>query len=723
MKTPYITSASKSDDRWLTQMRTPEQNAPRIHHPAENKNALFYVTANCRLCLLYQNEINVWQSVSVDLEAWASSEDLLSHAAFGADGDRLVLATHDNARHMRIYSISINWNPSQHSKGNIHYITVAPALYIGHLSALESVAPQHANTARLSHLAVVPKPARHADDGPPSSATVCAIFSHTPMPLDPSQSYDVFSTIARWTIEISTPTLHESFTKLKQSGPIPVQAATTVLKRQQDIMTNKLVLGMECLCHNTMLAFTASDCTIEFRDRTSWEVLQNFGDTAQASNLSQCGFGYLPKEQAAHIAHNADRSALVMSKPDGTFGLKPIALLAGWQPLEDGITDNKSALEVGVICLARQYAILSASSASSDEALAVLPVDLNDTLRTLFVKQFICIMCRHADISMLDQQKQQRTVIGEPFLARGMSAQMVLGAKPDTKERTFAGRFAYCFLNLRLLGFAFASSLSREGANARPDLAPSLVGHLKWGLDFLQYMVESVVEVKRNASPEVSVKELCEQTASTTGNPIIQLLLCSFGRTLIRLQVSSLGQAIKLVGTSIPRARTLEDRNILTDAYNYAKSVPVHLPLVRDFVDSVDSAVRAAYTDTGSNAPRRYDNELAIITEGHVPDELVPALQTLFDSILPKLTESADMGKLYFWDTTWLGIDRIPTAEDPKRYDAIRKMPLKEGTKLRICRRCGARMEDIAADAVRQAPGWLYHLQRHCFCQTYWWLE
>ncbi|KAK6391072.1 hypothetical protein LTR65_004829 [Meristemomyces frigidus] len=725
MKTPYITPATKGQSKWVTQMRHPDQHSSRVHHPAENKNALLFVTSNCKLALSYQNESGAWQSISTELEGWTTTEDMLSHAAIGDDGDHLVLVTYDEARRLRLYKITINWNSSQQSNGNIRYITVAPTLDIGHLTALEHVAPQHLGIATLSHLRVIPRPPDIAGQGTPCATTVLAVYTHAPLPTSVAQQHqDCFSVVARWNIESTVPTLHDSFTKLKSNGPTPVHAAVTVLRRQPDMMSNKLILTVDIQYHNTLIAFSASDGGIEFRDRLTWSTIDGFGDATTASSLPQSGLGYFPGDHVAQVAHSPDGSAIAVMDSNGLIRVKAMTLLSGWQALDDGISDNRSLVETAVVCLARQYAILSSSSTCSDETLALLPPDLAPDMRVLFVTQVIRIMCRYIDVSMLDHQRQQRAVLGEPLLSRAMSAQLVLGTKLGTNERTFAGQFAYGFLNLKLISMALAQSLTRDNATvSRSDLVPSLAGLIKWGIDALLYMIDSIAQLKRTIQPGVSAKQAAERFVASTGNAAMHLLLCSFPRVLLRMHILSTPQYLRLAHAWIPRARSIEESQKLNGIYDFAKSIPVNFNAFPEFITEVDGAVRNAYTEAGVSGERRMEIELAMMTEGHIPDELVPALQTILDTILPNLCESADMGKMYFWQTQWLGIEQAVPAEGTTLYDAIRKTPLANGMKLRVCRRCGAHTEDVSQEQVRQLPAWLQHGQRQCYCQSYWWLE
>ncbi|KAK5134455.1 hypothetical protein LTR08_006502 [Meristemomyces frigidus] len=719
---PYITPATNTGKKWVTQMRHPDQQATRVHHPAENRNALLHVTMNGKLALLYQNDVGVWQVVYAELEGWSTSEQLISHAAFGEGGDHLILVTHTEARRLRLYKIAITWNGSQQSRGNVQYV---PTLAIGHMTMLEYVAPQHSDIARLSLLRVVSRLPDIVDESSPNATTVLAVFTHAPIPNnDLLQQQDAFSVIARWTIESTVPNLHASFTKLKASGPTPVQSAVTVLRRQSDLISGKLILTVGIQYHSTALAFGASDGTIEFRDRSTWGLVESYGDTTTVSSLPQSGFGCFPGEQISLLAHSPDGSATATAKADGKLVVKTMTLLSGWQALDDGISDNRGLVETAIVCLARQYARLCSSNISSDECLALLPPELAPKLRLFFIKQIIKIMCRYIDVSMLDQQKQQRGVLSEPLLSRAMSAQLVLGARPGSVERTFGGQFAYCFLNLRAISMAVAQSLNRESVAAnRSDVLASLAGVMRWSIDMTLYIIDSIAQIKRDMQPGVSAKQAVERFVAETGNPSVHLLLCSFPRVLLRLQIISTPQYLKLVQLAIPRANSLDERQQLQGIYELARTIPFSFAAFPELIAETDNAVRSAYTEAGSSGERRMEMELAMMTEGHIPDELQPALVTLMDTILPKLCESADMGKLYFWDTYWLGIDRAVPADSAKRYDAIRKTPLNSNMRLRVCRRCGAQTEDIPQGQVRQLPPWLNHAQRQCYCQNYWWLE
>jgi len=69
----------------------------------------------------------------------------------------------------------------------------------------------------------------------------------------------------------------------------------------------------------------------------------------------------------------------------------------------------------------------------------------------------------------------------------------------------------------------------------------------------------------------------------------------------------------------------------------------------------------------------------------------------------------------------WLGYhDDKKTMQYKKTHiiDAIRKIPLKQGTKLRRCIRCCEVIEDLAPS--RNMGMWLQNVNRTCLCGSMW---
>jgi len=721
VKSQYIGPVTKIENKWVARMKNGDQHGNRVHHPADNRSALLYVTRTNRLSLLYQNESAAWQAASNDLGVSNEGGDLLSHAAFAENGDHILLCTHDIARNFWLYRVTINWNLAQQSKGNTGVTSIAPTLEFGRLTTLEHVGAQHSETARLSHLRIVPTPPNVADQTP-LLPTILAVFAHAPMPTNESQQHqESFSVIARWDVEPAAPILHESFAKLRPNGAIQLRAQGTLLTRHPDSISGKTILTVDLQYFNTIVALAASDGSIDFRDRATYNTIETYVDTTFISSLPQSGFEYMPDEHHLHVAHSTDGGALAFVREDRTFGTKVMSPRYGWQPLEDGIGDTKSYNETAIVCLARQYAILTASNSATDETLALLPPDLSPEMRVSFVREIFRVLNRNPDISMYDQLRQQQFVFKEPYIHRVLSAQMALGMKPGSTHRTFGGQFAYVQLNLRYISMALVQTLSR-GQEGKPEVLPPLVGLVRWTVDLIIYIVESIIMPVEDAEPNIGdAKRRYAQTLADDGNPALHFLLCSFSRTLLRFHNSYIAVYLTWVQGARQKVRTVQERQQLVDVYDMVKSIPFTLAAFQDLIMEIDQAVRTAYTEANITPERRMELELAMMTEGHIPEELQPALHTLLHTSLPKLAESTDMSNLYFWNTEWLGISRSVPPAGAIRYDSLRKMPLPPGVKVRVCRRCGAETEDILPEHAKDLPPWVAFAQRQCYCLNYWW--
>ncbi|KAK0829182.1 Mediator of RNA polymerase II transcription subunit 16 [Friedmanniomyces endolithicus] len=724
-RAPYITPATKVNGKWLTQMRVLDQHVPQVHHALENRSALLYVTATSKLVLLYQNEQGIWHSTTVQLEDWQYTRDLLTHAAIGEEGDHLILTTHDFNRRFRVFKITIHWNITQRSLSNGTTTTISPTIEIGHLTLLNHVGPQQAQSTKLSSLCVIPAIQQFAEQGLSTATTVVAVFTHAPSRMIDAQQ-EAFSVLAIWTLESITPTLHEYFATPKTNGQTSAQPAVTVLRRQQDVLTNNVVLDVRAMYHNTMVALTNSGGAIEWYNRITWTSIDSFGDMSVASSLSQSGFEYVAAEHIAHVALNTDGSAMIITRPDGTFGVKYVKPRYTWEPLEDGISDTKSMIETAIVSLARQYAIVSSSNGATDETLAILPPNLSHHLRALFLQQAFRNLCRTLDVSLFDPQRQQQTVLKEQTHLRVLSAQLALGTRLGSSERDFAGQFAYVYLNMRSISITLAQTFStRDGTlfSRSPDLVPSLIPLVTWVTDVIIFIIDSLAVVKRNLQPGSSPKEALERLVAETGNPALHILLCSFPRVLLRMQTSAIAVYLKWIQVAKARAQTLEHKQQMDAFCEMVKNMPFAYNHFVEMLTEFDAAVRSAYTDAGCSSEERVDVEFAMMIEGTVPDELESAVETLMGVLLPRFESQADMGRLYFWHTEWLGIhgDHVPQGRTAVRYDAVRKVRLTSNMKLRVCRRCGSEMEDLSQEALRVAPDWVKHGQRQCFCQGYWW--
>lgn len=357
-------------------------------------------------------------STSIFLESTRSSDELISHAALGEEGADLLAVTYDSCSRLRLYRVTIEWNATQHSRGpNMTYTLVTPTLEVHHLTASHNARAQHADAAKLTHLRLLPV-IPEAAQSQPTLPTVIGVFTQTSFSVDATQSQGSFSVITQWRVESSMPTLHTSFKKLTGMDSKAVHNQITVLRRIPDIITNKVILSVKSQMFDTIVAFGASDGTVEMRDRGSMDIIGPFGDTGTASNLPSSGFDHLAGPHNNHITLSADGSAVAVVRADGKIDAHPMAFTHGWQVIEDDIGNNQPFIEAAAVCVARQYAFLCYNSMSNDESLALLPIEASAELRSTVVKTIFKMVNKSPDISMVSGRKLMLLKLGLTEIAR-----------------------------------------------------------------------------------------------------------------------------------------------------------------------------------------------------------------------------------------------------------------------------------------------------------------
>lgn len=722
---PYIDAAHKNGERWDATMKQRDQHGLRAHHPADGRHAFLYISRSTELTLCYQNEGQGWQSTSVMLDTIRTSDGLVSHAALGEDNSELLAVTYDSASRLRLYRVSIVWNASQQSRGpGLNFMKVEPTLDVHHLTAVNNVRIPQLEAAKLTHLRIVPQVPEAAQQVP-TLPNVLAVFTHAAFSGDTSQNQSSNSVIVRWRVETFAPTLHDSFTKLRPGGNTnQVLNHVTVLRRDPDVLTNgKIILTLESQMFDTILAFANSDGSLDLRDRVSMEPLGAFGSTDTVSNLHQSGFDHIPGEHNLQIAISADGSGLACVRADKKIEARCMKLTRGWHIMDDGISDDRPYIEAAAVCIARQFAFLCYNNMANDETLALLPSDATPEIRSLVVKMIFRMLNRSPDISMQENNRQQMIVLKEPLVPRCLSAQLALGTDPVTGERNFAAQYAFSILNLRTAGTALASTCGRSDAKAiSPEAVHFVRGLVRWNMDLLVFIVNTIVTIKRGIQPGSSPKEAIEKLISTNGTPALHLLLCSFSRALVRFQTIWIVKYFQCLQGIIPRTRSLIERQEMEAVYTLASQLPFKLQQFEAMVAEFDLAVRQAYTKATLSADRRSELEINMMVEGTIPAELEPAVNSLFETILPKLTETIDLGKLHFYDTSFLQLWNNRRQSSGRAIDVLRKVQIPHGATLRVCRRCGSETEDMSPEKLRSEPfaGWFQHTQRHCVCMNYW---
>lgn len=713
-----MTPATKANDVWSTQ--TKPQNSTKVHHPMNARSALLHVARNGTLSMLYQGDGARWYAISHELDRLVAPSDMITHASFCDFNNQILLTTHNHARELRLFALSVEWNPTLQptQNGPPAVAKVAPILSVGHVTSIEHVAAQlSSNTTRLSDLTIIPPVPRYADTEPQAPTTVLATFTNAVLNGNGQQNQMSFTTVARWHLEDVAPALHESFGKLKGNANItPAQSNTKTLRRQLDTGTHKLVLSTQSIYRDTMVCLVASDGSTEFRERGQLNIIPPFGETAFVSSLPQTGFEHMPGEHNVHAAISADASCMALIRPDGKLDGKSMTLSQGWHPLEDGISDTRGMLEAAVVCVARQHIVLTFGNISTAELTSLLPRDLEADLPKLFSREIIRSLTRSFDLVMMDENRKQASALKDSVIPRCLSGQLALGLHLDPSNPSPGTQLAWAVLNLKHVVYSIMST-SRPELLANPDAIASLHGVAKWSLDLFSSLLDDLLAVSR--TPAIPAHEAFETHIATTRSPTLHLLLCSYPRVLLRFLAMYLPRLAGAARNVLPRARNLLDKTHLqsTVALFEPDKLPFRFDQLNSLIAEADKAVQEAYAP---HPERTRETELDMLTSASLPETIHPVLTHLLETTLPSITPALNIPELYFRDTTWLRLEPMV----PQTVDAVRKVPIPAACKVRKCRRCGSVMEDLGTEPerLRGLAPWVQQAQRQCVCTCAWYL-
>lgn len=237
------------------------------------------------------------------------------------------------------------------------------------------------------------------------------------------------------------------------------------------------------------------------------------------------------------------------------------------------------------------------------------------------------------------------------------------------------------------------------------------------------FVVDSLFAFSRTLDKSISILEAAQRHIEVTGNPALVIVLSSYPRASLKFTLQLIQQYLRSLPPAMQRAGTILDRHELVDIYDYAmKRVPVRWATMDAIVSEIDNAVRTTYQEQQTSDHRRREIELRLLCHAEIAPEFSSVLENLVNTTLPNASEAIDVGGLYFFDTTWLGVHSGPAhTKSGMALDIITKLPIGAGSKQRYCRRCGSVTEALSAEKMnRGISNWLHVAKRHCICGNYW---
>lgn len=723
----------------------------------------------------------------------------------------LLLAAYDASSRLHLYRINAQWSippqkpgqqpPKHYEKPELHISQIAvedhcyPTLVINDLnnvnerptivssdlnSASESRLKVPAQLTHLNFLPVTPE----QDDG--TYPTIQTIFTTPPNSAPVDQTHppqNPCSVIVKWEVHyIQQNQLHPSLDKVtskkKSVSSVPARSMW-LLKRQEDMKMHSVILSFYPLWYNMLLAYCYSDGSIEFRKRSTMDIITSDYNTDTVSSLPQAGFAFPTLEPSLHIALSPSYCVAACMQQDGTIKLRSMEYTNGSLATDEDHPRHSAALTALIL-----QSITALNQYFCNDDIFSTMGELSEKRKRDFVQLMFEGLAVNIDCGVDDQNTNHLILLGRtPFFVKTLSAVHLLGLQGSV-NRSLSSKAAWTILNIKYVTQILTTVARMHGQidknPLRPEVVPQIIGICRWIMHFMVYMIDELLETGRALSALNGnlTGEIIEAKIHELNKPALLILLSSFPRTLMKLWAQPIQWVLRTTYTYVggSGSHPPELRRVFYPLHQAMTETPLDWRHFEGLVSEAQSLVRHCYKHAGwdekTEVGRRNLCERELIL-GHIPDVLVPAAKrlisdSLFNDAMPNgcLAARVDMAKIMFFDTTWLGFassqhatkwfathvvdvcqkmvirgtgaqshptggvtapqgrsrsDSLQSAGGPNAGDERKK----KERRLRRCVRCGAYTEDVTMGLPGYANhhvSWLMGVGKHCVCGHNWML-
>ncbi|KAF4984834.1 hypothetical protein FZEAL_62 [Fusarium zealandicum] len=736
-------------------------------HPNPAKSALFTITTNGILRMIWSQSNNRIEETTMELESVSSSDEVITHASFASEKKHLLLALATNSKQLRLIKIEIQWgSTSQPDKasgrpsGNLN-----PSLVEKHLVTTNwgghSDSSHDALIAELSHMEVLPSLMDNTGKNTTPPMLV-AVRSRTPNegPYQMAQSV-----LDRWEAVEERQSLQPAFEQLgsRRNSVSSELPAVTQLQKTASIVINKVVIAFHTINFGKVLVFAYADGTVEHRDRFTFEELYTSQETTKIMNLRQVGWTFADEGPCQQVAFSPTHCSMIQMGDDGKVR---------WNKLHYPLDDIGNSMQDPHY--AGSIAALTVTAAPSmfyqnnyDDMLAIVRPY---TVKKRFIQDWITELIRILKIQVdYSEDTHHDALVRNGSLQYCLSIMNALGFRGEFSPRSFQGKFSMLSLNVRnvvvLVTIASNTPLTvREKLSPldEPEVVETLAGCGKWALDLVAWLIDCLFELMNDEKfQQLLVRERFNEIAPylhEKNNISLHFLLSSSSRGFLSAVCRRLGhlealssraidfyrrQSIAAEGSSSGRAapqlqrayqkmqkmassglvKVAEFETLLTElSKEIRQAYQVFLPTV---VKSQQNGLQGKQIDMAVKTAR-VQFELAMLLSASPPPAFLQIMKKFFTSDLPAFRGATDPARLFFANYDLLEVqddERSLAAKKAKgmfHVDVFKRMEIRPSPhrQWRRCTRCAAVMEDVFGS--RTGFTFVLGQQRKCSCSGHW---
>ncbi|PYH92172.1 mediator of RNA polymerase II transcription subunit 16 [Aspergillus ellipticus CBS 707.79] len=681
--------AAKVQGRWAY---SPFRRRPIGPFHRANKAALICITRSGVMKLLYQNPDARWAEISAEPKNTSYSDRLLTHAALVATQNGILVATYSACHKICFYRVQINWSPSQwdpaqQPKQAPNQYPV-PSFRFTHCKVETSCNVPGTNRSGgesdlqsfsnplycLSRLDII-LPTSDNAAGSSASPWIVAIFSTSPhVTPDHTHQQGPASVIVRWQLDTAAFALHPKFDEMASKRTNVQVKPRTVLRRLDDICSDRYVISVDHMEYGNVLAITYDDSSVSFYDPKTMAVFNGVDDANTVTSLAQAGFHYTPDTAAGqHISFSPSACAAVMLDSDGQTHLRVVEHSYGAE--NDLYDENKFSAAIAALTLA--YCRGCGSEVNTDDILLILIRQLSSDAQTTFINEVYRALPINCNFTV-----EQDKLMNHPYIPRCLSIQAALGFNDKHKPRSFASSVSWSILQLRHASilYPFFFQYNKGGIQPEPhdaDVVRMMLGNTKWALDFSLYILNELFDLADEFESLSNDQEAFNQKLKNTNSLSLIILLSSMSRAFLRF----ICRGLRGIHAGYANAPLAGDARIYySEICQTLEACPARIDVYEKFLAGVDSAVRHAYHGAGFGDAERPGPEKELLVNARIPPVLVTAVSTILRQTMPGLKADVDRLGIYMGDYSWLGFGSDRRSELYRRsreVDIIKKTPIR----------------------------------------------
>ncbi|CRG85078.1 Mediator of RNA polymerase II transcription subunit 16 [Talaromyces islandicus] len=688
---PAFNQAAKLNGRWNY---SPFQRKPiGPFHPA-GKPALLCVTRAGIIKLIYQNPDNRWTEITAELKTISQSDRILTHAAFLATSNGILVATHSLLEKISLYRIDVTWTPPHWDQTQPKQMsgTLAfpvPAFNITHSKTenpgrifktnrdetgnLGEPAPYQNSLYQITSLDIIAGQPDHAGvsfSGP----WILAIYSSPIQDTghDVRQQAPPSSIIVRWQLESTTLSLHPVFEELVQKKAIAQNKTKVEIRRLEDILSDRYIVSVDQIEFGNVLAVTYDDSSISFFNPKTMDSFIGTNDPSTVTSMSQAGFHYPLDVSGLHTCFSPNGCIAVVL--DGEWKAR-LRYMEHSFHTEGGLYDENK-YSAGIAALALAFCRGCASEYSTDDIFTVIKRNIAPDAQNTVVSEVYRALPIHCNFTTEPDRLMQHH-----YVPRCLSMQAALGFQNSFTPRSLSSSVAWAILNFRHASvlFVYFLTYSKACKDQEPydqDVLRMVHGNVKWALDLILYVLDDLFQLAQEFEPVLDDQEAFAQKVKSTSSLSLTLALSSMSRAFLHFICRGL-RGLSSGHTMLPLSG--DARAYYAEFFQMINNCPVPINIYEKFLAEIDNAVRFAYQGAGFEDNERRAPEKELLINCRIPAVLVPAVSTLFKQIIPDTKPQIDQMAMYLTDFSWLGLSTDRRTEYYRRtrqVDVLRKIPM-----------------------------------------------